>query len=415
LEWRLHASPLVFGHEDGDAQLEAWSQEFRLVSNSDGPFSWLTGLTYSEDTDNEFRTYFLMDNFFVAQSLGGAGIGDRGFDQNTKSWAIYGQGTYDLSERWRLHGSLRYTDETKDLTDAFFLLREFDFFLFEGVDKEYELDENWSGHLGVDWRPTDSAMLYAKVTRSYKSGGFFGGFAFSPEELDPYIEETIWAYEIGFKTDFSDTFRLNGAVFYYDYSDAQGFVNILQPETGTLLNKLGNVGDADHKGFELDAIWAPNSAPGLSFKAGVAYVDAEIVDSDQFAITSEGIVAPVEGLKRLGPKWSYALQGRYEFDISGKLSANIQLDYSWRDDFVHAGMLPKGALADLAISKRDGYGLLSARFGLETIDERWNLALIGRNLTDEVYNVIAAGDSLNDYWDAMGLPRHWGLELTYTF
>jgi len=408
------ASPLVFQHEDGDAQLESWSQEFRLVSNSSGPFSWVAGLSYSEDTDEEFRTVFLKDNFFIASGLGGSG--DRGFVQKTKSWAIYGQGSYDISDSWRLNGALRYTDETRDLNDAFFFLTDFDFFLYEGVDKKYELDEPWSGHLGVDWRPTDTAMLYAKITRAYKSGGFFGGFAFSPEELDPYFEETNWAYEVGFKADFLDnTFRLNGAFFFYDYSDAQGFIDIFEPSTGTTLSKLGNVGDAEHVGFELDAIWAPSAAPGLSFKAGVAYVDAEIVDSDQIVETSEGIEGTLEGLKRGGPNWSYALQGRYEFDMSDKFLGNIQVDYSWRDDFVRADMLPPGAKADLAISKRDGYGLLSARFALGSIDGRWNVAVIGKNLTDEVYTVNAAGDSLGSFWDALGLPRHWMLELMYTF
>ncbi|MCP4044888.1 MAG: TonB-dependent receptor [Gammaproteobacteria bacterium] len=408
------ASPFVFAHEDGDAQLEAWSQEFRLVSNSSGPFSWLVGMSYSEDTDEEFRIMSLMDNWIIASDIGGSG--DRGFDQETESWAVYGQGAYDINDRWRLNGSLRYTDESKSLSDAFFYLPDFGIYLFEGIDKEYELDEPWSGHLGIDWRVADHAMLYAKMTRSYKSGGFFGGFAFDPGELDPYLEETIWAYELGFKADFLDnTFRLNGAVFFYDYSDAQGFVTKTQPSTGTDLVKLGNVGDAEHKGFELDAIWAPSSAPGLTFKAGVAYVDAEIVDSDQTMDTTEGITAPLEGLKRPGPNWSYALQGRYEFSLSGKLQGNIQLDYSWRDDYIRADMLPEGAKADLALSKRDGYGLLNARLGMGSIDGPWNVALVGKNLTDEIYTINAAGDSLGSYWDALGQPRSWALELTYTF
>ncbi len=407
-------SPLVFGHELGDAQMESWSQEFRMVSNGAGSLSWLVGASYSEDTDDEFRTFLLSDNLIIASQIGSAG--DRGFVQETKSWAVYGQATLELSEDWRLSGSLRYTDETKDLNNAFFFLSDFGVFLFGGVNKDYELDEPWAGHLGIDWRPSENLMWYAKATRSYKSGGFFGGFAFEPAELDPYIEETIWAYEAGWKADFlDDTFRLNGSVFFYDYSDAQGFVTKTQPGTGTDLVKLGNVGDADHTGFELDAIWSPRSAPGLRVKAGLAYVDAEIVSSDQTSDTLEGIVASIEGLKRPGPDWSYSIQGRYEFSVSDRLNSELQLDYSWRDDFVRADMFPVGAVADLALAKREGYGLLNARLGLGSVDGRWNMALVGKNLTDEVYTVNVAGDSLGSFWDALGLPRHWSLELLYAF
>ena len=67
-------------------------------------------------------------------------------------------------------------------------------------------------------------MAYGKFTRGFKSGGFFGGFALSPDELDPYDEEVVYAYEVGFKTTWLEqSLRVNGAVYYYDYQDVQGF------------------------------------------------------------------------------------------------------------------------------------------------------------------------------------------------
>jgi iron complex outermembrane receptor protein len=330
---------------------------------------------------------------------------------------VYGQLGYRVSEAVKVHGSLRYTDEDKSYRDGFATLNvtpgvPFDFVLPCCQSQDYQLDENWSGDAGVDWTPTENAMLYAKITRGFKSGGFFGGFALSEPETFPYVEETVWAYEIGAKTEWLDsTLRLNGAVFYYDYSDVQGFTQVAGEVNGEplILTKLDNIGDAEHVGAEADLLWLPAAVEGLSLAAGVAWLDAEL-DSDQTFLSQEGVATSYDGLDRAyAPEWSYFAQGRYERALGASLLGVVQVSYSWRDDLVTEDSA--GALVDAALFRVDGYGLWNARVQVGALDDRWNVAFVGKNLADEEYLASTTADNLGSYTRTPGLPYNWAIEL----
>ncbi|MDB2365855.1 TonB-dependent receptor, partial [Luminiphilus sp.] len=101
------------GFPDGETKFEQWSQEFRLTSAADGPLTWLAGAMYAEDTNESLQSFSveaLTELGFVAFTNGLAN-----YTQDTESWAVYGQVGYDLTDRLTLHGSLRYTDEDKDI------------------------------------------------------------------------------------------------------------------------------------------------------------------------------------------------------------------------------------------------------------------------------------------------------------
>lgn len=400
------AQPLTLFHEDGSADLTSWSQELRLVSNSDGPLSWLVGAMYAEDEDEEFRLGDLSDNILVFQTRA-----QRSFTQESESWALYGQLDYQISEAWKVHGSLRYTDEEKDLLDVVNYDIWGDFFYLDGVDKHYELDDHWSGHVGVNWTFSDDAMAYGRITRGFKSGGFFGGFAFSPEELDAYGEEIVYAYEIGLKSEWLDrTLQLNAAAYYYDYQEVQGFTQVFNEVTGTVVTKLGNLGDAEHTGVETDLVWLPLA--GLTLRASVAWMDVEIVDSDTIALSQDGQAVPIEGLRRaFAPEWSYSLEGRYEWSIGSSLRAAVQLNYSWRDDLSDEDS--SFSRVDLAAFSHEDFQLLNGRISVSDAGDRWSVALIGRNLTDEEYWTSTSTDDLASYPSITGRPLSYALEATY--
>ena len=401
------AQPLVLFHENaGEAELTLWSQELRLLSNSEGPLTWLAGAMYAEDEDEEHRDGYLTENVLVFSTETA-----RGFTQTTESWAVYGQVEYELGDAWKVHGSLRYTDEEKELEDAFHYDNRDEFYYIQGVDKTAELDENWSGHIGVDWAVSDDAMVYARVTQGFKSGGFFGGFSFSSDELDPYAEETVLSYEMGFKSMWlENSLQLNGAVYFYDYQDVQGFTQVFSETTGTVVTKLGNLGDAEHTGAELDLVWLP--LEGLSLQATVAWLDAEITDSDTLALDQAGEVFPIEGLKRsYAPEWSTSLQGRYEWNISSSLLAAVQLNYSWRDDLNDEDT--ELSNINLAAFSYEDYQVLNGRISIGSVEQTWDVALVGRNLTDEEYWANATGDDLASFTSIPTRPMSYAVEATY--
>ena len=401
------ATPLTLFEENGKAELTSWSQEFRLTSNSDGPLNWLAGVSYAKDVDKKDRVGDLTDNVLIFPSRG-----ERRFKQTAETWAAYAEMDYALTETWVLNGSVRYTDQSMDLEDASFEDLIGGFSYYQGVSKSSELDDPWSGHIGINYLPTDEAMVYGRITRGFKTGGFFGGFAFTPEELEPYDEETVISYEVGFKSSWLDSsMQLNGAVYYYDYRDVQGFTQIVNETTGTVVTRLGNLGDAEHKGAELDMIWLPQMLDGLSLQASVAYLDAKITDSNTIAIAQTGEPVPLEGLRRsYAPKWSTSAQARYEWTISDLLAA-AQLNYSWRDDL--NGKQSTLSAVDLAGFGMEAYGVLNARISLTSADAAWDVALIGRNLTDEEYWVSATGDDLASFTSTPARPISWAVEATY--
>ncbi len=409
------AMPYTFGHELGIANIESRSQEFRLVSDNDSALSWIIGASVSKDTVDETRDYVITDNLFVVADLGGANLGNRSFTQETNTWAVYAQAEYQLSDQWSVEGALRYTDESKKLKDASLVFNDV-LVVFANENRNLELEANWSGYMGLNWHPSDNVMTYGKITRGYKSGGYNGGFTFDPLELIPYIEETIWAYELGIKSDLADnTLRLNAAFFLYDYQDAQGFRSV-EVTPGNTIGKLANIGDAEHQGFEADAYWLPESIEGLSIGFGFAYVDAEFTDSDAIEQTVLGAEYSFEGLTRPGPKESYNLQTRYEWSMSDSLLAAFQLDYSWRSTFMPDGVTPDVPGGDLGrFGTRDGYAILNARLSIDAMDDTWSVALVGKNLTEEVYTLTSASDGLGDYWQVFGRPKSFALEASYNF
>lgn len=401
------SQPLTLFEEDGTADLTLWSQELRLVSDGDGRLTWLAGLMYAEDTVDDERFGSLADNLLVFP-----GMARRGFDQKASSWAAYAQGDYQLSPAWQLSASVRYTDEDRNFDDVFFEDLAGGFYYYQGVDVSTSLDDHWSGHLGIEWLPSDDAMLYGRVTRGFKSGGFFGGFAFSPEELAPYGEEIVTSYEVGFKSAWMGrALRLNGAVFYYDYQDVQGFTQAFSDLSGTVITRLGNLGDAEHTGAELEAIWAPAAIDGLTVQLAAAWLDAEISDSDTIGLDQAGTPLPIEGRRRaFAPEWSTFAQIRYEW-MMGPLLASAQTNYSWRSDIADEDSLLSPI--DVAAFEHESYGVWNARLSLGAPDGGWTVALLGHNLADEEYLARASGDDLLSFTSTPARPLSWTLEATF--
>ena len=131
----------------------------------------------------------------------------------------------------------------------------------------------WAGKLQVTYNATDELMYYAGVNRGVKAGSFnaplLGAyFGAGGDAALPYDSEVLTSYEAGFKSTLGDgTTRINGNVFYYDYSDYQAFLFV--GVGGVVINR-----DADNVGAELEIQSSP--APGLDLILTGAYFDATV-------------------------------------------------------------------------------------------------------------------------------------------
>ena len=107
-----------------------------------------------------------------------------------------------MTDDYKLTTGVRYTDETKQFTDAFtFLYLDAtpsqggtQFNLFEPVNNDYEVND-LSGKIGIDYSGLDNSLLYASISKGFKSGNFQGQLTFNPADLAAFAEEEVIAYE----------------------------------------------------------------------------------------------------------------------------------------------------------------------------------------------------------------------------
>lgn len=259
--------------------------------------------------------------------------------------------------------------------------------------------ENVSGTASLSYQWTDDIMTYAKVSRGYASGGF------NPRAPDPatyqagYDEETVWNYEIGWKTTWLDNRLLvNGAVFYADYRDLQ--VTVI---TAGGRGNISNASDADIQGFEIEVQARP--LENLEIGAGYGYLDPEY--KNYILPTTGQDVSKIYQWAQ-APDNTFSAYGRYtipDFLSAGDLV--FRVDYAFTDD--------RSILA-APDNWTDSYDRVNARLSLDNIrgpgDTSINIALWGKNLTDQIYytsgyNLVS---SLGFRGMAVSEPRTYGVD-----
>ncbi|MFQ5609629.1 MAG: TonB-dependent receptor domain-containing protein, partial [Woeseiaceae bacterium] len=234
--------------EDFD-DTQQFSQEFRLASDSDERWSWILGAYYFND-DGDTRIFIPIPGF--------------GFDIlhlasiSTDAFAVFGQATYNASERLALTVGLRYNSEDKEATQ----FSDFGFMPPLNQNLNEDSDE-LTPKFGIEYYASDNVMLYASATRGFKSGGFtFNGFQ---SNFEP---EFVWAYETGIKSRLAGgAVILNGSVFYYDYTDLQ--VSKLENNAGVITNAA----DATIFGGEIELLAQP--VDNWRVNAGLSLLNAE--------------------------------------------------------------------------------------------------------------------------------------------
>ncbi|QIB65903.1 TonB-dependent receptor [Kineobactrum salinum] len=384
----------------------AWSQETRLTSDESWPVDWIAGIYYSDDEFDGIQIADTRDLVPLHELL------YTEFVQETESYAAFGRIEVPLNEQWSAFGGVRYTDETKGFVGGSSVTNPYgnsiyaslfppgaDILQLTFADSEFS-EKEWTGEIGTNWKPHDNWMLYAKWSRGFKSGGFNGVFTQSNTALEPFGKEVLDAVETGFKSQILDgKMQFNSAFFYYDYQDFQAFR--FELVGGVPVSILSNAGDMEMFGIESEVLWAP--ADGLVIAGGLSWVDAEVAKD-----------APGSSLKgntpANTPEWSINGSVAYEFPINPfRLNGFAHVDFSWQDD-------TNFTITNTPLFSQESFWLMSARLGVRSPDQKYELAFWVENLMDEQYLV--------DYLDAQNgtadlrtyaLPRTYGLTARYSW
>jgi len=378
---------------------ETFSQEFRLVGNVEDS-DWLLGLFYLDEELNQDQTADIARDLRPVLGFDpdlGILFSRHQHQQETTTWAVYGQWEHRFNDQWTGTAGLRYTQEKRDFSAGV----SFDEpgFSIPVVAFEDDIENNnVSGRLALNYFPNQDWMFYASLTTGFKSGGFPGVFGFSEAEYESYDPEEVTAYEIGFKSTLADGLvQLNGAAFFYDYEDMQVFQLI---EGGTVPGlKLTNAGKAEIYGAELELTAQP--IEGLYLMMGMGYTHSEFQELD----LGDGTDLAGNTLAN-APELNANGLARYDWKLENGNGFYVQADFTYSDDYFFD-------VFNNDYTSQDSYTLWGARAGWVSASGNWELALWGQNLTAEEY--LSTGVDLSADFGLVQMipsrPRTYGLEV----
>ncbi len=379
---------------------EQLSQEFQLNYDNAGDFRGVMGLyAFQGEAGGQ-----VLNNFF------GLVFGDTQGVVDTDSIAVYGEGTWDLSDKWSVTGGLRYTHEKK-AADVFNIgYTDATFSTPNGVvaaDFEDSITfNNVSPKLSIDYRWDENTLVYGLVTRGFKSGGFNirAQATAVPRSRLPFDDEKVTSFEIGAKNAFiDDTVFLNLAYFYNRYEDIQLSVFTVVPgsDPPTFFGDFTNAGKGTAKGVEAE--YAIQFTDRFSIQGNVAWLDTEY---DTF-ISSGVDIADSQRFTN-APKFTGAATAMYVAPLASGGTLTTRASWSYQS--------PVDPTTDLSPAIRQPeYSLFGASIIWQTAGN-WRFSLDGANLFDKTYRTtgynIAALGVLTGFY---GAPRTYSLTATYDF
>lgn len=419
--------PMDYIATDNRQRQHQFSQELQLVGTSaDERLKWVVGGFYFNEYGRDTNNVILASGFFNAfealpgpidgsppeapTAPGGAGNPvnvalDLDFDIfnkiRIKSYAAFGQATYTLADDLNLTVGARYTHESKDYT-----LRHIRVASGVPIIPLTTVGKSWDSFTpmaSIDYRFSPQFMAYASVSRGFKSGGFNGRPTVDNTPPVPFNPEEVTAYEVGFKSDLlGRMLRFNAAAYWNDYTDIQ-LSRVKANEAGVLVLDLGNAGDAEVKGFELELQAQP--VPALQLSAGLGYTDFKYTSlaagvSDITLDTHQPFV----------PKWTGNASIVYTVPVGTSSSIAFRGDLTYKS----RTYLDPTNVASLV---QDGFALINTRITYSNDDLGLEIAAFVTNLTDKTYlgGGISAETSFGHTEGYYGRPREWGLSAKKRF
>lgn len=386
----------VFFDEEYSVDAEQWSQEFRLAGGSNTT-KWVAGL-YLYDEERDMRTQNPTEvEFEDAASFDFAHREDVLLE--TQSVALFGQWEWDFAERLTLILGGRYTDEERD----FDYERNISYYNTPTTTtptfvEDSISEDNFSGRIGLDWRPTDDMLVYTSLATGFRSGGYSASYNSVPEAFEPVDSENMTNFEIGLKTAFADNrVRLNSAVFVYELEDFQAQLF----DTLASGSRILNVGDVT--GYGLEAELTAQVTSNFELIAGLGLLDTEL-DSDVSSPVA-GDLYDYDGAQLpSAPELTYNLVARYYIPLGESGELTLQADYNWLDDhFLQVENDP--------YSHHESYGIANARIGWNSVEGRFTVDAFVNNAADEEY--FTYQNTLGSDWGygVWGKPRTYGVRL----
>ena len=417
---------------DRGGEVSTLFQELR-VAGRQRTFDWLIGVNYTHDNVKDEPLEFFGDDSVahLFESVAPEAYADESLfpaHMRARTSAAFARLEFKATDRLKLEGGLRYTADRRTwdncsiaVTNHFAsywnlirgerqpLTQVGECYVLNPADGYRPVDDvhntlnqkNVSWNVGPHWSVLPGLLVYANASRGYKAGAVPVLAASTVDQFKPVTQESLQAYEAGFKAALFDRrLQLDASAFYYDYRDKQLRSEELDTTFGPL-EALASIPKSHAEGVEMQLLAQPT--PALTLDASATYVKTAIDEFTGF-----------NGLAQFGnqvgtpfpfsPKWQSITNLTYRFNISSGISAFVGGALAYNSNS-YAGV---GAPDLMRI---DPYALLDLRAGIEFGEKRYRIWAWGKNVTDKYYwsNVFANGDAIARF---VGQPATYGISFS---
>ena len=423
-----------------------YSQDFRIASDNDGPFTWLVGVSgYVEKLeagmgsvageDEVCSVYFGAD----CQTIWGGtfNYNEEGLvevvdiEGTYKGYGVSANATYAVSDKFEIDAGLRYSYDEKDFGIGAPAI-ESDIGPWLGLGywthdlvKDKSSWDSFTPRVALRYAVSEDVTVWASVTRGFKAGGYssFGMRLPEPEEIglppcawgiycvlnadgsvpegtspQQFDPESVWSYEAGIKGDIDDKVQFDLNAFAYSYKDMQ----IRYWDTDLFNIVVENVGRV--KGYGLEGSVKAQATDNLSIQLGASAMHSKVNDIPLSICDCED--------NRLSQQPKFILTGLMVYSQpleNGSLSASA--DFRYQSQFF-------GALENEDYNSYPGRLMASARVGYYS-NEGWGISAYVDNLTDAKFfgggTGAGAGSPFPQLQFDVSRPRSFGLTLNYRF
>jgi len=376
-----------------------FTQEFRIATDKDGFFSQVGVYYFDEEIDVLSRDYELNYADIV--------------NQQTKSFAVFGQVDIELNSILNLIVGGRWTNDEKYLE------------VMPGPNSGSPADTisieddyvNWD--VALNLTPNDDVSWYARVSNASRGPVTLGRFGFTSSAGT----ETSNAFEVGFKsTLFDGRARWNAAAYHFRNDDHQLTATGGAGNVNQLLNANHVNGDGIETDFEVllsdnfrviaNVSWNKTEIDDGNLRDDLCGSNPTCTGLDPVVGSRVGPFGPVTEVSIDGnplprsPEWIANLILQYNVPTASGANIYVNTDWNYRSDsniFLHRSV-------EFVAEKRTLGGL---RVGYRSADSNWDVALVGRNITNEI--VVDGGINFLNLTAFVNEPRYWGGEFRYDF
>ncbi|GGD33945.1 TonB-dependent receptor [Croceicoccus pelagius] len=406
---------------------DQFSQELQFLYESDR----LSGVLGAYYLDANAFTAFDVALFTTGDLIGLPGLTAQTLgDVKTKTWSIFGDFTYELTDQLSLSLGGRYTNDKRNsrVLRTTFIGGYSDLFAtgaipiavtsdFDGSDTFKEFTPRAS----ISFKPNSNHNIYFTYSKGFKGGGFDPrGQTSQAQDLDNdgsvsaaevfefmrFKPETVDSYELGWKASLLDR-RLNisFAAFKGDYTDiqipgSQGADTDGDGVFDTFVGVTTNAASADINGFEFEAnILAGEDFAGdgsrMNVNFAVGYLDAKF---NEYLVN--GVDVSSQRTFQNTPEWTV----NAGFDLGLPVASGMV-------DFL-GGISMRSDTSQFETANpfldQDGYFLVDAGIVYTDDSDRFSIGVHGKNLTNERYivsgyNFVAGGTNGQPFVPTLGL------------